>query len=389
MQLPIELWEVIIDHCRDDTPSLLSCALVCKVWSSKSRQLFFSRHTVKLHASDTEDFSDLPCTFKFYITAIKLSGDGYTEIDVHQDVDVSLLRLSQTVIDECTSLKSLKLYMCSAENALPLFSTSLPLCSSLTTLHLWGSLQDRTELLEYSLEAGKLLDLIGNFTVLENLSMNYDTPGKYIRDAVDPADGIGRKKTTLELLRNLDLDLPLTVFLPLFLIPGVLRFPSVEKLEIFFGYLRTGDQLALPLIQPYLELFSSSLQELILLLDWDNIPVLNLSHFKNLRSILFVVESEVEESISEHFQELCDIVRSTREGEGEGKGKRIGDDPQPLTVIVTIHKETAGPPDIEGVTWILDERYYADHYGYEDQSDPNYSDQDNFACDYINDDYYQ
>ncbi|KAL0576306.1 hypothetical protein V5O48_005682 [Marasmius crinis-equi] len=369
--LPIELWENIIEYCQHDTPSLSSCALVCKAWLPKSRQLLFSRHTVELYASNTQAFCDLPHTLKFYVAAIDLSGHSFTQPNGDQNGD-GLIRLSQAVLDECTNLRSLTLYH--AETVLSLFTRS-PITSTLTTLHLRGHVKGPIRRL--SVEAGIILDLVGNCTVLEDLSMYYRTPRRYISpgDTVEPVDSaaIERKKTTLRFLRKLDFHLVWSVFMPWFLIPGILRFPSVERLEISLGYLRQGDQTSLlPLLQPYLELFSPSLKELILRLDsgWDSIPgkvrlsllslgahwyppsALNVSRFKALRSFLFRVEGEI---LPVHFRTLCDIVRSTREGESESN---------PLTVILTVNNdnETVEPPDTEGVTWIFDEWYYEDHY---------------------------
>ncbi|KAL0576308.1 hypothetical protein V5O48_005684 [Marasmius crinis-equi] len=346
--LPIEICEAIIEYCQDDTPSLLSCALVCKAWVPKSRQLLFNRRNVCLWAGNTEAFCDLSHTLKFHIAAIDL--DGYTFIrpnSDHYDPD-GLVRLSQAVINECTNLRSLKMY--DAESVFPLFAQS-PITSTLTTLRLMGDLIGNRNL---SVQAGTILDLVGRCTVLKNLSMCYETPGRHNQDVVEPNDGPGSKKSTLRFLRTLYLDLPWSVFIPWFLIPGVLRFPSIERLQI--TQTSSDPHSLIPLLQTHLETFSSSLKDLIIRLEWDKLTVLNLSRFKALRSIMFQVGYvRPGEKISpRHWLKLRDIVRSRGEGESES-----------LMVIVNVPKEYMDAPDIEGVTWILDEQYAQNYYRYE------------------------
>ncbi|KAL0576307.1 hypothetical protein V5O48_005683 [Marasmius crinis-equi] len=346
--LPIELWESIIDDLHDDRPSLAACALVRKAWLPKSRQHLFNHHFLKLGANNTEAFCDLvhdlKSTLKYHITAVELNGYSFLQRG-HQDVD-SLFRLSQAVIHECSNLKSLRLY--NTEKAFPLLTRS-NLTSNLTGLHLsdsFGGWGDRV-----SVQAGKLLDFVGNFTALESLSMWYDTPGIFCGpDPIQPIDTEGgTKKTTLRFLRALDLDLIWNAFIPWFLVPGVLNSPGVEKLEITISYLPNSER-HVPMLQEYLDLFAASLKDLILSLDWDHVPVLNLSQFKALRCVVFKVGSFGEPEEETHFQELCDIIMSTRKGGDAG----------PLAVIVT--NEEVDPPYIKGVTWILDEWYRHNPY---------------------------
>ncbi|KAL0579822.1 hypothetical protein V5O48_002173 [Marasmius crinis-equi] len=198
-----------------------------------------------------------------------------------------------------------------AETVFPLFAQS-SITFTLTTLHLYGDLKGRVKNL--SVQAGNILDFIGHFAVLKELSMCYEIQ-RYIRNAVKPTDGPGSKKATLRFLHTLDLNLPWSIFMLWFLIPGVLRFPSVEKLQIDSEW-STEDR-TIPLnLQAYLELFSSLKDLTILLHNWMT------------------------------CQRLLDIVESTREEKGEGE-------PEPLKVIVTVPSNTADVPEIEGITWIL------------------------------------
>ncbi|KAL0576304.1 hypothetical protein V5O48_005680 [Marasmius crinis-equi] len=309
--LPIELWEAIIDH--------LQGALVCKPWLSKSRQHLFSRprYFLKLGANNANAFHglvhDSRSTLKYHITSVELNGYSFLQPDGHQDVD-DLIRLSQAIIDGCTSLGSLKLY--GAQKAFPLL-TSRGLFSTLTTLHLGGTLWGWGT--QASVQAGKFLDFVGNFTVLESLSMSYDTPGRYIGGVIHPradqSDGVGTKKAGLRFLSDLDLDLIWSVFIPWFLVPGVLRSPALETLEISLTNLPNRER-HVPLLQEYLELFAISLKDLAFSFAWDNVPVLDLSHLKALRCVVFKggLFCEPEEQV--HFQDLCNMV-STRREDGE------------------------------------------------------------------------
>ncbi|KAL0579832.1 hypothetical protein V5O48_002184 [Marasmius crinis-equi] len=343
--LPTELCEAIIEYCQDDTRLLSSCALVCKAWLPKTRHLLFSKHEVYLYTDNADAFCGLPRTLKAQITAVDLNGFSFTH-PTHRQNPRGILTLSRAFIHQCTSLRSLKLR--GAELVFPRFTQSL-ITTTLTTLVLVGDLKGRRTK-KFSVQAGRILDLVGKCAALKHLSMFYETPWRYVDYAVEPQTddrypGLSRsKKTTLRFLRNLKVNLPWSVFVPWFLVPGVLDSPNVERLEIANEMGRAEEQI--PILKTYIESFSSSLKDLTLsLLYWNNIPG-------------YIPRQKI---YPHNMQKLLDIVESTREGKGEGEL-------EPLTVIVTVPSDTVDPPDIEGVTWIFDSGLcHEDYHGNESE----------------------
>ncbi|KAL0578927.1 hypothetical protein V5O48_003075 [Marasmius crinis-equi] len=341
--LPTEVFERIIDYCSDEDPqSLRSCSLVCKDWVTRSRQHLFARH-LRLDFNNTAAFLDLlhgpRCTVKLFLAALEIDLSSYYEQDGCKTLD----KLAQAIADECTSLRSLALHEATSPSVLLPF-TNLSL--SLTTLCLDGSFWGWGPFV--SVRAGKILDLVGNCSGLEVLSMAYDTPGRAIEDAVSPEYQGEAKKLWLPRLRHLDLDVVWNAFIPWFLIPGAVSLPSLGKLELFLAVQPMRMETAL--LQSFLHLVSSTVVDLVICVMWETIPELDLSSFKALRSVLFRVSSWSSEEVG-HHQKIYDIV-STRPTPHNSEC--------PLKVIITDDKME--PPYMEGVHWIADEWYYQDHY---------------------------
>ncbi|KAK1218146.1 hypothetical protein PQX77_019189, partial [Marasmius sp. AFHP31] len=135
--------------------------------------------------------------------------------------------LADALIDKCANLTSLKLD--SEAALLPYMSLS----SSLTYLEIydyfwgWGT--------QSSIIAGRVLNMIANLTVLEILSLYFDSPGKSISETEPVYDHealAASPRRSLARLRRMHLDLVWNVFIPWFLIPdpGVVTLPVVETL---------------------------------------------------------------------------------------------------------------------------------------------------------------
>ncbi|KAL0067784.1 hypothetical protein AAF712_005224 [Marasmius tenuissimus] len=223
-----------------------------------------------------------------------------------------------------------------------------------------------------SIVAGRVLNLIANFTVLEVLSLYFDSPGKAISETgpvYDHEELATSPRQSLTRLRRLHLDLVWNVFIPWFLIPdpGVLTLPAVETLELNLACWPL--RVALPLLQSFLDLYSSSVRDLILHVMWESLPgviephlsgtacllessaAVDLSRYTALRSALFKVQGPPEEGEEKNqLQNLVNIVSTC--------SQRVSR--EPLQAIVT--NEDVKLANIEGVDWILDEWYFHEHY---------------------------
>ncbi|KAL0067735.1 hypothetical protein AAF712_005175 [Marasmius tenuissimus] len=150
----------------------------------------------------------------------------------------------------------------------------MDLSSSLTHLELvdgdlpgWGR--------QSSIQAGDVLSLVGDFSALESLSMNYGVQERV--PVCDPVDPIYDPRSTklpssLPRLRRLQLDAIWNVLLPWFLLPDVLSFPGLETLSLTLACSPAPLSVGIPLLQSFMDLYSSSVKDLTLYLTWQTIP---------------------------------------------------------------------------------------------------------------------
>ncbi|KAJ8088383.1 hypothetical protein PM082_022456 [Marasmius tenuissimus] len=280
--------------------------------------------------------NDPKCTVTRFIAALELDFWTNRSSQFHDAAEV--------FINRCNTLRSLRLFGRAETTLSSVSSTSIS--SSLTILEISDSSHGRGP--QSSIEAGKILDVIGNFSALEVLSL-WIPPGVTLaNDPVEPVydrESLARKaRRSLPRLRRLKLDVIWNVFIPWFLIPepGILHIPVVEVMELNLGHFPLLVQEAL--LQSLLDLYSSTLKELVLPIFWGTLPALNLGRFTALRSILFEVDGTPDEDDDEdQLQKLIDIVRTCPNRSRE----------DPLRVIIT--NEDIEPGAIEGVDWILDE----------------------------------
>ncbi|KAK1218142.1 hypothetical protein PQX77_019185 [Marasmius sp. AFHP31] len=282
MKLPLEFCDKVIQDCQDEPTTLSACSLVCKTWMPKSRRLLFRDRFVKPSDKNSQAFldilSDPKCTVTLFIEALEL---------------------------------------------------------------VFGRLGPQS-----SIEAGKLLDVIGNFSALEVLSLWIPPGVQLINDPVDPVydhESLARKaRRSLPRLRRLTLDVIWNVFIPWFILPepSILHLPIVEVMELDLGNFPLLVEEAL--LQSLLDLYSSTVKELVLHILWENVPALNLGRFTALRSVLFDVGCAPDEDDDEdQLQKLIDIVSTCPNRSRE----------DPLRLIIT--SEDIEPRAIEGVDWIL------------------------------------
>ncbi|KAJ8088392.1 hypothetical protein PM082_022465 [Marasmius tenuissimus] len=340
--LPIEIWENIIEDCQDEQGALSACSLVCRAWMPKSRQMLFKDTFLTLTDQNSSAFlnllNDPKCTMAPYVVAVEPTASEHSPSQVNE--------LTDTLIDKCTNLTSLKLN--SEAALLPFMSLSASLTYLDLSDYLWG--WDP----QSSIVAGRVLNLIANFTVLEVLSLYFDSPGKAISETepvYDHEELATSPRQSLTRLRRLHLDLVWNVFIPWFLIPdpGVLTLPAVETLELNLACWPL--RVALPLLQLFLDLYSSSVRDLILHVMWESLPAVDLSRYTALRSALFKVQGPPEEGEEKNqLQNLVNIVSTC--------SQRVSR--EPLQAIVT--NEDVKLANIEGVDWILDEWYFHEHY---------------------------
>ncbi|KAL0067785.1 hypothetical protein AAF712_005225 [Marasmius tenuissimus] len=214
--------------------------------------------------------------------------------------------------------------------------------SSLTFLEISDSFDDWG--LQPSIEAGKFLNMIGNFNSLEVLSLWLHPGATQFDDPVEPVNDrelLDRKGRQLPRLRRLKLDVIWNVFIPWFLTPdpGILHLPVVEEIELSLAIVPLSVQGAL--LQSFLDLYSSTVQVLVLHVMLETVPALDLGRFSALRLILFDVQGAPDE-----IQKVVDIVSTCPNRNRE----------DPLRAIIT--NEEVQPSTIEGAEWILDKTYY-------------------------------
>ena len=234
----------------------------------KSRQLLFKENKINLQPSNAAEFlsllNDPKCTMAPFVTTLLLNFSRY----LYNPASPSPIdELAQCLVDKCTGLTFLKFLGPGPPN----LSLLTGLSSSITHLELLDNLPGWGR--EVSAEAGAILDVVGNFTVLEVLTMYYDTPGRGMGD--DPISPIYNPHITklpssLPRLRRLELDVIWNAFLPWFLLSGVLNFPGLETMELNLACYPFP--VALPLLQSFLNLYSSSVRNLILRLMWWTLP---------------------------------------------------------------------------------------------------------------------
>ncbi|KAJ8088463.1 hypothetical protein PM082_022536 [Marasmius tenuissimus] len=294
--------------------------------------------------------SNPKCTLALFIAAVELVTLDYPYCSSESPSPPSLQihEIIRSIIRGCKSLKSLKLNGTHRTVFLPFTRLS----SSLTHLELVDYLPDEGP--QSSIMAGTVLDLIGNFKVLEVLKMHFDAHDLWVMDPVEPVCDLALVRrssleSSLPCLRRLQLDLMWNVFLPWFLIPGILGVPDLKTLALNLAYLPLPPPV--PLLQSFIDLYSPSLESLVVYVMWETLPSLDLSRFGLLRSILFRVRRPPK--AAGEFKKLIDVV-STAINRGHRESV-------PLRVIIT-HGEAELVAQIEGVRWILDARYYNEEY---------------------------
>ncbi|KAJ8088462.1 hypothetical protein PM082_022535 [Marasmius tenuissimus] len=334
----IELWENIIEKCQDERLSLSTCSLVCRSWMPKARQLLF-KDPLYLAYYKAPRFSallnDPKCTLAPFITAVNLRVPRYF---LDSSTPPKIGELAESLIDKCSSLTSLIIFGPS-EAILPSFTS---LSSSLTHLELDEGLDGLDT--QLSVQAGTILSLVGSFSVLEHLAM-YNTARTSISDPIEP---IRNARTTnsspsLPRLRCLRLKVIWNVFLPWFILP-VLDFPGLETMELTLN--SSPFPVVLPLLQSFMDLYSSSVKDLILYFRWTTIPAIDLGRFTALRSVSFRISGDTRGGDGLEEAKLANIVSMCPNRSRTN----------PLRVILSVINEDVEPVAIEGIHWIVKQK---------------------------------
>ncbi|KAF9262554.1 hypothetical protein L218DRAFT_1077777 [Marasmius fiardii PR-910] len=305
LAIPGELSDIIIDCCREDTPSLLACSLVCNSWLFRSRHRLFNQPQIQSRVIDVKNaasFRDIlvspQCTIIPHITSLRIR---------------SLFAAEHTVVESLlqsfNSLPTLKLTSLSLE-AVTVSSLSkfnpIGWKTSLTCLYLHccdglGRISSTDIVLH-------ICNFVNNFEALQDLTLEYHSAGRVITFLPAPSniEGLGLR---LPKVQRFALNSAFKVFLPLFSKFGFIQFPSLTEVRLCLpmsienrllqGFL---DVVCAPVVQ-VLEISIKYRFKTIELF----FPAIDVIKFKQLRSILFEI-GEVTVFQDDHLLRYAAIV---------------------------------------------------------------------------------
>ncbi|KAG7091428.1 hypothetical protein E1B28_010464 [Marasmius oreades] len=287
--IPGELNDIIIDYCRDDTPSLITCSLVCRSWLFRSRHQLFNKSQIQnrfIDANGAATFTDIlrspHCTIIPHIISLQLRGQSTSE-----PCPTWIEELWKT----CNSLPSLKLQSFSLEDvSIDLLPKLIPINSktSLTSLslHCCDGI-GRTSSTNIVL---RMCEFLNNFEALEELTLEYYSAGRVI-SFLPPSPNIIGSRLRLPNVRRIALDSAFKVFLPLFSKPGFIDAPSLTQI-----HLRLPMSIEDRLLQSFFDIVCApSVQVLEISIRYRFttleifFPTINLVKLKHLRSIMFEI----------------------------------------------------------------------------------------------------
>ncbi|KAL0067786.1 hypothetical protein AAF712_005226 [Marasmius tenuissimus] len=230
----------------------------------KSRRLLFKDRFPDLcNPALVSLLNDPKCTLGPFITALQA---GYSKSAYPRRVPHD--ELAQTIIDHCANLTSLKTPL--PHSILPLL---INISSSLTHLDIAYELDDFDDIV--SIQAIELLELIGNFSALEILSLCCP-PGllrrsrqrHYCPSPIPVSTDSKIPPLILAHLRHLKMELEWDVFIPWFLIPNGVKFPALETLGITFSDWHAP--MSTKILESFFDLSSSAVKRVSLTATWDS-----------------------------------------------------------------------------------------------------------------------
>ncbi|KAK7051557.1 hypothetical protein VNI00_004536 [Paramarasmius palmivorus] len=299
--LPPELWDRVIDHCRDDKPTLFACSLVRKSWLPRTRSiLFLSPQT--LSETTVAEFSLLlespHCTIIPLVQAIAFlprwdAGQRDAFLGALERT-IARIQSSGGALKELSTAMVLPHEIVHRPNLLNTLSQSL---TSFSFIVMMGN--DPPSILE-------ILSLLGR--TLQTVNLYMEPTGFVLRRARDPQTPFSHKVSMPE-LRNLTMGCSENTVLPWFLTPGILELPRLTYLSLWLKNILFGEEV----VQRFLnQLCSRTVEDLVIRFRYSNLPALDLSRFTSLRSIKFKGKTRrSDEQSANTYEKIVNIVATT------------------------------------------------------------------------------